>query len=143
MGSLLQRGARALPCLIRKLPRLRLLPQRDYPTRLPHASNHHAYHGSTQLGVAPFRPRRCLPAAVAAGALGRCRHAASLAAFRTFTADAASAVVTEPSVATAALAITAATVAAAALAAAALAAAADAAALAAANALEPARHAAL
>ena len=57
---------------------------------------------------------------MAASALGRGRHAASLAAFRTFTVDAASTVATELSVATAALALAAATVAAAALAAAAL-----------------------
>ena len=61
---------------------------------------------------------------MAAGALGRGRHATSLAASRTFTADAASAVATGPTVATSALAIAAATVSAAALAAAALAAAA-------------------
>ena len=67
---------------------------------------------------------------MAACALGRGRHAASLAAFRTFTVDAASTVATELSVATAALALAAATVAAAALAAAALVAAALAAALA-------------
>ena len=53
-------------------------------------------------------------------ALGRGRYAASLAAFRTFTVDAASAVATEPSVATAALAIAAAALAAAAIAAAAI-----------------------
>ena len=56
---------------------------------------------------------------MAAGALGRGRHAASLAAFHTFTADAASAVATGPTVATSALAIAAAALAAAALAAAA------------------------
>ena len=87
---------------------------------------------------------------MAAGALGRGRHVASLAAFRTFTAGAASAVATEPSVATASLAIAAATVSAAAHAAAALAAAAlvatrcaAAAVVAAATALEPAGHAEL
>ena len=50
-------------------------------------------------------PWRCLPDAVAAGVLGRGRHAASLAAFRTFTA-------TELSVALAALAAAAAALAA-------------------------------
>ena len=61
---------------------------------------------------------------MAAGALGRGRHVASLAAFRTFTAGAASTIATGLSVTTASLAIAAATVSAAALAAAALAAAA-------------------
>ena len=67
---------------------------------------------------------------MAAGALGRGRHATSVAALRAFTADTAFAVATGPPVATAALAIAAATVAAAALAAAALVATALAAALA-------------
>ena len=83
--------------------------------------------GSAQLGVTflPLRrPQQCLPSAVAAGALGRGRHPASLAAFGTSTASAASDVATGLSVSTAALAIAATTIAAAALAATALAAAA-------------------
>ena len=88
---------------------------------------------------------------MAVGALGRGRHAASFAAFCTFTADAASAIATGPSVTTASLAIAAAAIATAALAAAALAAAAlaaasatwCAAALTAATSLNPAEHAEL
>ena len=64
----------------------RLLPQQilrePWP---PHASSHRARvgrrllacRGSAQLGITFFYPRRYLPAAVAAGALGRGRHAAS------------------------------------------------------------------
>ena len=93
MVSLSQQGALCLPCLLTRNHTLRS------------GSDHRAQLGSTQLNVAPIQPRQFLPAAVASDALGR---GTSLAAFRTFTADAASAVAIELSVATAALAIAAA-----------------------------------
>ena len=59
-----------------------LFNQQDQPEVLPARSaaalSLHACRGLAELEVAPFRPRRCLPAAVAAGAPGLVAIAAAL-----------------------------------------------------------------